>query len=110
MPKNSGAPGNSDWIAGGLVEYQGIPLIDLEWTHRVGTSPSTGYGRCLLSDLGGELPKPLRLDEIFELFNPKGGGEDSKKTYCGKQWIRQVVPPGGGTTTDLPFIQNISRI
>ncbi len=48
--------------------YQGIPIIDGEWTQRVGTDFGSGWVRVLRSDLGGSIPKAAKLIQLKEYW------------------------------------------
>jgi hypothetical protein len=49
-------------------KYQGIPILDGEWTHRAGTDPGRGWVRVLLSDLGGSLPTSAKLEQLRDFY------------------------------------------
>jgi hypothetical protein len=51
--------------------YQGIPLIDWEFSLRGGWEPSRGWCRCFLSDLGGTIPKNASISSLLEQFDKK---------------------------------------
>lgn len=49
--------------------YQGIPILDGEFSHRSGFEAGRGWVTVLLSDLGGSLPKSKYLKQLKAFFN-----------------------------------------
>lgn len=51
--------------------YQGMEILDGEFSFRVGVEPSRGWIRVLLSEMGGKLPTQVDADQMREQFNRK---------------------------------------
>lgn len=52
--------------------YQGIPLLDCEYEHRVGLEPGRGWCRFKLSDIGGVLKANAKIQQLKAFLNRDG--------------------------------------
>lgn len=81
--------------------YQGMEILDGEFSLRVGVEPSRGWIRVALSEMGGKLPTAVDSESMRQQFNRrkkpnpqvkaswKAGGVDTQTTTSGE------FPPGG---------------
>lgn len=68
-------------------DYQGIPILDGEFSFRTGFEPSRGWIRVRLQDLPGEsLPLGVDIAELVKIFKKDAPGQ--KVSKMGTSWSR----------------------